>query len=52
MKRVVLAEYREAEGQILDPNLSKLVRDSFVMAHSIYQTPAMLTKGMKMSSII
>jgi len=45
LKRVALAEYREAEGQSLDQHLSKLVRDSFVMAHAISQTPAMLTKG-------
>ena len=45
LKRVALAEYREAEGQSIDPHLSKLVRDSFIMAHAIYQTPAMLTKG-------
>ncbi len=44
IKRVTLAEYREAEGQTLDPQLSKLVRDSFVMAQAVYRTPALLVK--------
>lgn len=44
MKRVALAEFREAKGQTLDPQLSRLVRDSFVMAHAVYQSPNMLVK--------
>lgn len=45
MKRVALTEFRETEGQTLDPQLSRLVRDSFVMAQAVYHTPNILVKA-------
>lgn len=47
MKRVALAEYREIEGQTLDPYLSKLIRDTYVMAMSFYQTQGLLQAEQK-----
>ncbi len=43
LKRIALAEYREqVENNSLDPQLSKLIRDTYVMAIGVHQTPSLL----------
>lgn len=45
LKRIALAEYREqVEYNSIDPQLSRLVRDTYVMAMGIHQTPSLLCK--------
>src|SRR3989344_6910312 len=42
LKRVALAEHFELTNGNIDPQLSKLIRDTFVQLHCIYQIPSML----------
>src|SRR3989338_2788458 len=43
LKRIALAEYREqVENSTLDPQLTKLIRDTYVMAMGLHQTPSLL----------
>jgi len=45
LKRIALAEYREQVCQnTLNQQLSKLMRDTFVMAMGIHQTPSLLQR--------
>ena len=46
LKRIALAEYREqAENNTLDPQLTKLIRDTYVMTMVIHQTPSLLQEN-------
>ena len=46
LKRIALAEYREqAENNTLDPQLTKLIRDTYVMTMGIHQTPSLLQEN-------
>jgi hypothetical protein len=55
LKRIALAEYREQiENNSLDPQLSKLIRDTYVMAMGVHQTPSLLreeTNGIDLSGL-
>lgn len=42
LKRIALAEHFELVNESIDPQLSKLIRDTFVQLHCIYQIPNML----------
>jgi len=43
LKRIALAEYREqTENNTIDPQLTKLIRDTYVMAMGLHQTPSLL----------
>lgn len=43
LKRIALAEYREqVENTALDPQLTKLIRDTYVMTMGLHQTPSLL----------
>jgi len=43
LKRIALAEYREQiENNTLDPQLTKLIRDTYVMTMGLHQTPSLL----------
>lgn len=44
LKRVALAEHFELVNGNIDPQLSKLMRDTFVQLSYLYQTPSLLTK--------
>lgn len=44
LKRLALAEYFELVNGNIDPQLSKLTRDTFVQLSYLYQTPSLLTK--------
>jgi hypothetical protein len=42
LKRIAIAEYREqVENNTLDPQLTKLVRDTYVMTMGLHQTPSL-----------
>jgi hypothetical protein len=46
LKRIALAEYREqAENSTLDPQLTKLIRDTYVMTMGLHQTPSLLQEN-------
>lgn len=46
LKRIALAEYREqVENNTLDPQLTKLIRDTYVMTMGLHQTPSLLQEN-------
>ena len=46
LKRIALAEYREqVENSTLDPQLTKLIRDTYVMTMGLHQTPSLLQEN-------
>ena len=46
LKRIALAEYREQiENNTLDPQLTKLIRDTYVMTIGLHQTPSLLQEN-------
>lgn len=46
LKRIALAEYREQdENNTLDPQLTKLIRDTYVMTMGLHQTPSLLQEN-------